>query len=444
MITLLGSSDRYCDGLSRRSFLQIGGLALGGLTLPTLLRCEAANAKPRAHKSVIMVYLSGGLAHQDTFDLKPNAPSEVRGEFKPIKTNVPGIEICELLPKLSRCMDKMTLVRSITGLADEHSSWQNMTGVGMNTAKREGKPHMGSVVVRVQGPVDPLVPPFVDLFPTMQHKPYNSPHVGNLGRSAAGVKVDGEEIAVMKNLAVPMDRLNDRRELLASLDAVRRNSESLADRNGGMDTFHEKAFDVLTTSKLVDALDVTKESVSLRDRYGRGSTKHLGDGAPMWNDQLLMARRLVEAGTRVVTVAYGFWDTHGGNFRHMKQHLPLLDTGISALIEDIYVRGLDKDVTVLVWGEFGRTPKINKDAGRDHWSRVNGALFAGGGLKVGQVIGSTDSQAAEAKDEPIPYPSALATVYQNLDIDPHSMVYDVSNRPNPIMPSTVQTIGKLL
>ena len=158
---------------------------------------------------------------------------------------------------------------------------------------------------------------------------------------------------------------------------------------------------------------------------------------------LLMARRLVEAGARVVTVAYGFWDTHGGNFRHLKQHLPLFDQGISALIEDVYARGLDKDVTVLVWGEFGRTPKINKDAGRDHWARVNGALFAGGGMNVGQVIGSTDSIAGEAKNEPVPYPNILATVYSNLGIDPHSMVYDVSGRPSPIMPSTVEPIGKL-
>jgi hypothetical protein len=442
MFDLFSSSKRYCDGVSRRSFLRIGALGLGGLTLPRLLRCDAAAGKARSHKSVIMVYLSGGLAHQDTFDMKPDAPMEVRGEFKPIASSVPGLQVCEHLPMMAKAMNKVALIRSITGLADEHSSWQNMTGVGMNAARREMKPHMGSVIAKVQGPVDPLVPPFVDLFPTMQHKPYNSPHPGNLGRGAAPVKVDGDEIAVFKNLAVPADRIADRKQLLASIDAYRRNADSTG-RNG-MDTFHEKAFDVLFSSKLVDALDVTKEPVSLRDRYGRGSAKHLGDGAPMWNDQLLMARRLVEAGARVVTVAYGFWDTHGGNFRHLKEHLPLFDRGISALIEDIYARELDNDVTVLVWGEFGRTPKINKDAGRDHWSRVNGALFAGGGMKVGQVIGSSDSMAAEAKNEPVPYPNVIATVYHNLGIDPHSMVYDVSSRPNPILPSTVEPVGKLI
>lgn len=441
MLSFVGNAGRFCDGVSRRSFMQVGASAVAGLSLPGLLRAESAAGK-RGHKSIIVVYLSGGLAHQDTFDLKPNAPAEVRGEFNPISTNVPGIQFGELLPQMARCADKMAVLRSIVGLADEHSSWQNMCGAGMDLSKREQRPHFGSVVARVRGPVDPLVPPFVDLFPTMQHKPYNSPHTGKLGRAAAAVKVDGDEVAVMRNLAVPADRLNDRKGLLETMDAVRRVNESL-DRSN-MDTFHSKAFDVLSSSKLVEALDVSKEPVSVRDRYGRGSTKHLGDGAPMWNDQLLMARRLVEAGARVVTVAYGFWDTHGGNFRHLKQHLPLFDKGISALIEDIYARGLDKDCTVLVWGEFGRTPKINKDAGRDHWARVNSAIFAGGGLKVGQVIGSTDAIAATAKDDPIPYPNVLATAYHSLGVDPHSMVYDVSNRPNPILPSSTQVISKLV
>jgi uncharacterized protein (DUF1501 family) len=164
----------------------------------------------------------------------------------------------------------------------------------------------------------------------------------------------------------------------------------------------------------------------------------------MWNDQLLMARRLVEAGARVVTVAYGFWDTHGNNFRYLRKHLPLFDQGISALVEDIYARGLDRDVSVVVWGEFGRTPKINKDAGRDHWSRVNGALLFGGGMRVGQVIGSTDSAAAYAKDQPVHYQDVLATVYHNLGIDPHAMVEDVSGRPTMILPSSAQPIEKLI
>jgi hypothetical protein len=440
MLTLFGPRHRYCDGVSRRSFLKIGGLTLGGLTLPRLLRAEAESGK-KSQRSVIMVYLSGGLAHQDTFDLKPNAPDEVRGEFKPIATSVPGIQIGEHLPKLAACMDKLVLLRAITGLQDEHSSFQTTTGYGMGITQREGKPHAGSVIAKVLGPTDPVVPPFVDLFPTMQHKPYNSPKAGFLGRAAAPVKLDGEDLAAMKLQAGGPDDLARRRELLENMDQFRATADR-ADRTG-MDAHYQRAFDVLTSSKLVEALDVTKEPEAIRERYGRGSPKHLGDGAPMWNDQLLMARRLVEAGARVVTVAYGFWDTHGGNFKYLKQHLPLFDRGISALVEDIYARGLGEQVTLVVWGEFGRTPKINKDAGRDHWSRVNGALLAGGGMKTGQVIGSTTNTAAEAANDAVHYHDVLATVYQSVGIDPHAMVTDVQGRPAPIMPSSARVISRV-
>jgi len=439
MLTLLGPSARYCDGVSRRSFLKVGALGVGGLTLSQLLRAEAKAGK-RSHKSVIMVYLTGGLAHQDTFDLKPDSPAEVRGEFKPIDTNVPGIRFGEHLPKLAKCADKLLVLRSLVGQKDEHSSFQSYTATTMDAAKREQKPHFGSIVARLQGATDPVVPPFVDLSPTMQHKPYNTPGPGMLGRAAAPVKVDGDEVAILKNLVVPADRLADRKALLDDMDAFKK----AADRSNAIqgDTSHDRAFEVLTSNKLIEALDISKESQAIRDRYGKGSTKHMGDGAPMWNEQLLMARRLVEAGSRVVTVAYGFWDTHGQNFKHLKTHLPTFDQGISALVEDIYARGMDRDCTVVVWGEFGRTPKINKDQGRDHWARVNGALLAGGGLKTGQVIGSTDNIAGEAKNDPIPYASVLATVYKNLGLDPHGMVTDVANRPSPLMAGGVGVIEK--
>ncbi len=440
MLTFTGTPGRFCDGHSRRSFLRVGAIGLGGLNLAGLLRSDAADGKKaKKHKSVIMVYLSGGMAHQDTFDIKPDAPAEVRGEFKPISTALPGVQFGELVPKLAKAADKLIVLRSVVGQPDEHSSWMSYTGIPMDAAKREKRPHFGSVVAKMQGQTDPLIPAFIDLTPTMQHKPYNSPGVMNLGRSAAAVKVDGEEIAVMKNLVVPADRLNDRQALLADMDRFKK----AADSTSGTDTFHDRAFDVLTSNKLVNALDIAKETQAVRDRYGKGSPKHLGDGAPLWNEQLLMARRLVEAGARVVTLGYGFWDTHGGNFKHLKTHLPTFDQGISALVEDLYERGLDKDCTVVVWGEFGRTPKINKDAGRDHGSRVNFALMSGGGMKVGQVIGSTDSQAGEAKNDPVPYPNVLATVYKNLGVDPHDMVYDVSGRPNPILPSSVGVVDKV-
>jgi hypothetical protein len=438
MLTLHGPARRYCDGLSRRSFLSIGSLALGGLALPQLLQAEQKSG--RTHRSVSMVYLSGGLAHQDTVDLKPNAPVEVRGEFKPIATKVPGIQISEHLPRLAKCMDRLAIVRSLVGQIDEHSSFQSTTGFPMSVTRREGKPHFGSVVARVQGPTDPVVPPFVDLFPTMQHKPYNSPLPGHLGRAAAPVKLDGSDLAAMKLHGRTSSELGDRRALLSRIDRLKRN----ADQAGSMDGWYGRAFDVLASSKLVEALDVGREPVAVRERYGRGSPRHLGDGAPMWNDQLLMARRLVEAGARVVTVAYGFWDTHGRNFRHLRRHLPLFDQGISALVEDLYDRGLDHSTTLVVWGEFGRTPKINKDAGRDHWSRVNSALLAGGGMRMGQVIGSTDSAAGEAKDQPIHYRDVLATVYHNLGIDPQAMVQDLAGRPAAILPVENRPIARLL
>jgi Protein of unknown function (DUF1501) len=245
------------------------------------------------------------------------------------------------------------------------------------------------VIARVQGTVDPLVPSFIDLFPVMQHRPYNSPGSGFLGHAYKPVRMDGDDLALLKPPAnVPLQRFEERRALFNQSEQFRRQVDN-AEIDGMEDVYH-RAFDVLTSDKVAKALDITREDPKLRDRYGLGSPKHLGDGAPMWNDQLLIARRLVEAGARCVTVAYGFWDTHGQNFGWLRQHLPLFDQGISALVDDIYTRGLDHNVTVVVWGEFGRTPRINKDAGRDHWARVNSALLFGGGMRVGQVIGSTD------------------------------------------------------
>ncbi|MDZ4781349.1 MAG: DUF1501 domain-containing protein [Planctomycetia bacterium] len=438
----LRSQARYCDGVSRRSFLQIGSLAIGGLSLPRLFAAEDAGRVARSHKSVIMVYLSGGLAHQDSFDLKPDAPEGIRGEFRPIDTNVPGIQICELLPRLAAMTDKLALVRSIVGLRDEHSSFQNLTGFPMDQAQREGKPNFGSVVAKLQGAIDPVVPPFVDLFPTMQHRPYNSPGFGILGQSAGGVKADGEGLENMKLMRISESQLEGRRALRDSVDHFRRQVEGLeVDRLGAQ---YQRAFDVLTSNKLVNSLDLEKEDPAVRDRYGRGSSKHQGDGAPLFNDHLLMARRLVETGVRCVTVAYGFWDTHGNNFGHLKGNLPQFDQGISALVDDLHQRGLDRDVTVIVWGEFGRTPKINKDAGRDHWARVNGALLAGGGLRTGQVIGSTDKLGAEAAARPVHYLDVLATLYHAMGIDPHTIVTDKTNRPVGLLPDAAQVIEELI
>lgn len=439
MLDILGSAHRYCDGVTRRNLLRVGSLAFGGLALPDLLRADAATE--RRPKSVIMVYLAGGMSHHDTFDMKLAAPAEIRGDFKSIKTTVPGLEIGEMLPRMSQSMHRVALIRSLVGFRDEHSSFQNLTGFPMDQALRERIPNVGCVVTRVCGQTEPAMPAYVDLAPTMQHRPYNTPGSGYLGRSADGVKIEGKSLAVMKLEGLTVDRLDDRQKLRQSLDQFRRSVDSLS--LAGMDTNYERAFNVLTSSKLLAALDITREPLALRDRYGHGSPQHLGDGAPMWNDQLLAARRLVEAGARFVSVAYGFWDTHGNNAGHLRQHLPLFDTGVSALIEDIHQRGLEKDVLVLVWGEFGRTPKINVNGGRDHWAPVNFALLSGGGLPVGQVIGSTDSLGAYALDRPIHFRDVLATLYRHLEIPADTIVNDLIGRPVAILPGGHEPIREL-
>jgi hypothetical protein len=417
-------------------------LAVGGLTLPTLLRAEADAGIRSSNKSVIMVYLSGGISHQDTFDLKPEAPDGIRGEFKPVGSNVPGIDVCEHLPLTATVMDKLAVIRSVVGLRDEHSSFQNVTGYPRSTSLREGRPNFGSVVSQLKGQLDAITPAYVDLFPTMKHRPYNIAGPGVLGPAFQGIRADGEQLASMKLRYVSPEQFTDRRQLLETLEDRYVDLPKIAD--AVMRTNYETAFDVLTSSKLVDALDVERENPKLRERYGKGSPNHLGDGAPMWNDQLLAARRLVEAGVRCVSVAYGFWDTHGNNFGHLKQHLPLFDKGISALVQDIYDRGLDEDVTVIVWGEFGRTPKINGNSGRDHWSRVGNALLSGGGMPVGQTIGATDKLAGEALDRPVHYQDVLATLYHNLGVAADDRVTDIAGRRVDILPPGVSPIAELI
>jgi hypothetical protein len=440
MLTLFRDKQRFCDGVCRRSFLRIGALAMGGLSLPGLLQAQQRSGQSSS-KAVIMVYLSGGLSHHDSFDLKPNAPAEIAGEFRPIATRVPGIQIGEHLPRLAGIMDKLAVVRAIVGLRDEHSSYQTLTGYTMDLARREGRPNVCSVISRVLGQTAPTVPGFVDLFPTMQHRPYNIPGPGFVGPAFAGAKVEGDGLGIMRLRDIGMEQFEDRRQLLQSLDEMRRTVDSMPTER--MDVSYRQAFEVLTSSRLVEALNLERESRAVRDRYGIGSPRHQGDGAPLWNDQLLMARRLVEAGVRCVTVAYGFWDTHGGNFRHLRSNLPVFDRGISALVEDLHQRGLSDDVSVIVWGEFGRTPLINRDAGRDHWAPVNCALLAGGGMPTGQVVGATDRIGGQAGARAVHYRDILATMYHNLGIDPHSSIRDQLDRPVTILPEDARPVAEL-
>src|SRR6266403_2714285 len=395
MLTIYGSKSRFCDGISRRNFLKIGSLALGGLTLPELLRAEAQSGIGNSHKAVIMIFLPGGPAHQDMFDLKQDAPSEIRGEFKPINTKVSGIQICEHMPRIAGVMDKLTVIRSIVGARDNHDAFQCMTGHLNSNQPPGGWPSLGSVLSKLQGPVDKAVPSFIGLAPKMGHMEWADPgKPGFLGIAHAPFKPDGAGKADMVLNGVTLDRLADRKALLAGFDRFRRDVDASGLMNG-LDAFNDQAFGMLTSSKLLEALDFQREDPRIIARYGKGDPKPHGDAAPMLMEQFLVARRLVQAGARVVTVAFGFWDYHGNNHKNAKQELPLLDQGVSALVEDLQRHGLERDVSVVVWGEFGRTPAINKDGGRDHWPRVNSALLACGGMKTGQVIGATDKHAAE-------------------------------------------------
>ena len=430
MLTILGQGvqNRFCDRVSRRGFLRIGSLAMGGLAMSDILRAEAAMGS-RSHKAVIMVYLPGGPPHQDMFDLKPDAPAEVRGEFKPIKTNVPGIEICEHMPRLAGMMDKLVPIRTIVGATGDHYSFQCLTGRSHRRQPSGGWPELGSVVARLQGSTSPAMPPFVALSPKMQHMPYNNGKPGFLGAAYAPFQPNGEGKDDLVLQGVTLERLGDRKGLVSAFDNLNRTVDSTGMMEG-MDAFQRQAFGVLTSSKLAEALNVEKEPKELRDRYGYGTPQHQGDGAPRLMQQFLMARRLVEAGVRCVTLSYSFWDFHGQNFAGARGDLPLLDQAVSALVEDLHNRGLDKDVSVVVWGEFGRTPKINAAAGRDHWPNVSCALLAGGGMHTGQAIGTTDRTAAEAKDRPVHFEEVFATLYNRLGIDAGTAsVNDLSGRP---------------
>ena len=431
MLPVFGPSVRLCQGKTRREAMRIGALGLGGLTLPNLLRAEQAAGVGSNVKSVIMIYLVGAPPHQDMYDLKMDAPSEIRGEFQPIPTNVPGIEICEHLPGLAKVMDKCVPLRSVYGSpSGAHDSFICYTGRTNQKQPAGGWPAIGSVVSKIQGPVNPSVPPFVGLAPDAGHPPYGSPGLpGFLGVGHAAFRPSGPARADMVLQGIEQERLQNRKSLRSSLDRFRRASDASGAMEG-LDTIEQQALDILTSSRLEEALDLSKEDPVVRERYGKGFEKRYGDGAPRNCEHFLMARRLVEAGVRVVTLNFGRWDFHSRNFSEARDtHLPYFDQALSALIEDLYERGMDKDVAVVAWGEFGRTPKINKDAGRDHWPRVGGGLIAGGGFRTGQVIGATDRLGGEVADRPVHFGEVHATLHRFLGIPEDATVDDLTGRP---------------
>jgi Protein of unknown function (DUF1501) len=443
MLTVFGKANRFCDGISRRSFLRIGALGVGtaSLTLADILRAEARAAATGAptgsrHKAVINIFLGGGPPHQDMWEIKTEAPVEIRGEFKPINTNVTGIQIGEVFPQIAARMDKCAVIRSVVGARGGHDAIQCMSGWSVDSMKNMGgRPSIGAVLAKVQGPADPSVPPFVGLSALTQHKPWSdSGTSGFLGSSFAPFKPDGPGLANLTLKGTSIEQLGDRKTLRNSFDGLRKEIDTTGSLHS-YDSLTERALGVLTSSKLLDALDLSKESEKVRERYGDGKPyKYQYDGAPTVNDQLLLARRLIEAGVRCVTLSYGRWDSHGKNFDLVRDHGSKLDQGVSALIDDLDARGLLDDVSIVVWGEFGRTPRINKDAGRDHWPQVSCALLAGGGIRAGQAIGATNRLGEYAKDRPVHFGEVVATLYHNLGLDPATTtIVDPTGRPQHII-----------
>jgi hypothetical protein len=409
MLTIWGEKQRFCDGVTRRGFIKIGAFG-AGLTLAEMLRLRASAGTPSSTKSAIMIYLPGGPSHMDMYDLKPDAPKEFRGEFKPIPTNVPGVQICELFPLQARMWDKFAVLRSIVSV-DEHSDSLVMTGYSENTNRVAHHPSFGAVVSKLRGSAGDI-PPFVSLrgstigtepgYLGVGHRPFtpDGPGVNNL-RLANGVNAP---------------RVADRKSLLQSFDSIRRDMDA-SDTMRGMDTFAARAFDMVASGTVRKALDLKHEDPRVRDRY-KGV------------EPFLTARRLIEAGVGCVTLAVGGWDTHSSNFKTLRKQLPEVDRGIANLIQDLHDRGLDQDVVTVMWGEFGRTPKINNnDGGRDHWSPVMSALVAGGGLKMGQAIGASSSRGEYPKDRPLHVPQVLSTLYHTLGIDPAQTFANGNGRP---------------
>jgi hypothetical protein len=411
MFTFLGSRQRHCDGLDRRNFLALGAFG-AGLTLADQLRAKAASPTQTRSlatpKSAIMVYLPGGPSHMDMYDLKPEAPAEFRGEFKPIQTNVPGIQISEHMPMQAKMFDKLAVVRSVVA-TDEHSDSYVMTGYPEQINRTVGHPSFGSVMSKLGSGTDD-VPAFVSLrgmslgtepgYLGVAHRPFTPDGSGreNLRAKYAAEKMD------------------DRKGLLGKFDSARRDIDASGTMKG-LDSFTQRAFDMIASGTVRKALDLKHEDPRSKDRY-KGV------------EQFLTARRLIEAGVGCVTLSYGGWDTHTSNFKELKKQLPMLDRGLANMIRDLDERGMLEDTVVVVWGEFGRTPKINSsDAGRDHWSPVMSAMIAGGGLKMGQAIGASSARGEYPKDRPYKVPHVLNTLYKAVGIDSSITFPNGSGRP---------------
>ena len=423
---------------SRRDFLRVGGLAVGGLTLADLLRLRARAGDSRSsNKAIIFVYLFGGPSHVDSYDMKPDAPVEYRGEFSPARTNVPGFDICDLMPLQATIADKLALVRNLTFNPNFHDPVELFCGIRKPTeAGVSVRPDFGSVVSRLRQGGRHQLPSYVALDETVGQRYRNGPAYLGLAHKAFIVRDNLDNFSL--NRYVGPARLVERTSLLRQFDAMSRDLETAQGDLASMDHFSAQALDMVTSPRVRDAFDVSREPARLRERYGWASAV-----------KLLQARRLVEAGVRVVTLTFGeeerqcivgqtaqSWDTHNGNFNCLRTMLPRLDRAVHTLVTDLAERGLDDDVLVYVGGEMGRTPRVGQGTGngagpdgRDHWVRAGFGLFAGGGLRMGQVIGRTDRFGGAAVGVPYTPKNMLATIYRTLGIDPATTLPDYSGRP---------------
>lgn len=436
------SSPRYCDGLTRRSFVKIGVAGMCSVALSDVLKARAASlrsspdaARAGKDRSVILIWLDGGPSHMDLYDMKPEAPAEYRGIWRPIRTNVAGIEISELFPKQARIADKFSIIRSL-----HHDSGDHFTGGhymltsrgGANGSDTSGKsPSIGSIASRQLGARRPGMPPYVAV-------PYASSiglRPGYFGANYLGVQhnpfeTDGDPNAEnfsVRNLQIPgglsIGRLEDRRGLRARLDEMRR----IVDRSGefeALDRFQRQAYELVTGPAARKAFDIGSEDPRIRERYGRNS----------WGQSTLLARRLVEAGSTFVTVHFGGWDHHWNLEAGMKSYLPRVDTAVSALFEDLDCRGLLDQVLVVICGEFSRTPRMNDGSGqgtpgRDHWGNVMFCVLGGGGLRGGQIVGSSDTRGEHPKERPLRPGDLHATIYHVLGVDPSVSFLNHQGRP---------------
>ncbi len=422
---ILGHSGNQCDRVSRRDFLRIG--AVGSVGLAGLLKAEAraAHNRPRA-KSIILVYLGGGLSHHDSFDPKPDAPAEVRGNYKPMATSVPGLHITEMLPRMAKVMNRIALVRSGAHNNDHHETATNWVMSGRFGSAFGDYPAMGAVVAHEIG-FSGQLPPYVAI-------PRNPSFTWELGKSAylggryESFKTGDPNAPFFKVQDVsPIDPVTPksaarRQTLLSAVDDLARKVDG-NDLVTTYDEFHQRATAMILSPQARGAFDMEQESNRLRDRYGRNT----------FGQSCLMARRLIERGVRFATVSFGGWDHHARIWDGLKHKLPEFDTGFSALIEDMNERGLLKETLVACMGEFGRTPKINKDVGRDHWAPAASLLFAGAGVKPGFVLGATDKQGAYVTRRPVAPGDVACTVFESLGIDPHKMLKAPDGRPNEIL-----------